>query len=571
MNETLGTLANAYLDNGTGSIMLYYDFSENQTGVTTGDSSTFSADFEMTDSVWSSSLISAGGVPEIFELWNGTSQVSSYTLSDGDSAQDIEDGLDPVNSYGLGIAEGASTIASASLPNTGTIQFARVYYFNGVDQDSFNEVEFAETPFYHGSILNTAPSSTVGSFDGTVVSTTGSASASAASAGLQTFFLSESSGVDLTYSNIKYGSFSGAGFLPQSGLDSEVTFLFSFTKVDTQDGVLFGSLRNEYFNNGDEEFPYGRGFNIGVNDRNKLFFQGIDSEVGEYVITANDIELANKNICSVKVSPYDVTFGYYNLSDDEFQEQNLRTDSKIQNIDWAEDFKIGCSPTYYKGNVVDPSFSGYIDQFLILSGSYNGSDLKSLSSGFVATGVPVSGVSFQDEVITGQDISLVYTSGITGYEAVLTGYESVTTASDLLEFVLVENTATGRLDGSRFVTGYTLGSDSYVEDTSFLIKEDLYATTGSDAFATLGLTDKSGISTFHTLSSSKIVGSTGTFPLYDVQPLTGLLSGAPTGYSKTTLSTFIDRTGSLIESLNFIDGVVEQYRHDYRYYLSERI
>ena len=462
MNNTLSTLANAYLDQGTGSIMLYYSMEDETTGV-----------------------VGSGG-------------------------------------------------------------------------------EFT------GVVMNVPPSSTVG-HTGLVIDATGATEAEAGSK-LETFFLNEKSGVDLSFSSIKFDAFANEGFMSPDDLETEISFLFSFEKTQRKNGVLFGNLNKETFDNGEVSFNYGKGFNIGINDRNKLFFQGIDSEIGEYVLVADNLELANKNICSATVSPFQVSFSLYNLADDDFQTSFLRTDSKIENIEYTGNFYIGKSDHYIREG---SSFSGYLDQFMIITGFHGASDLKSLASGFVATGSLVSGASYIDTVITGSEVTLVNPVGITGYQAVITGFQEVIVDSELIEFTLIQNEFTPLTlkDGDKFITGYTLPNNSgaFVEETAFLIPENNYTDTGNDAHATLGLTDGSNIVTDFTVQSSKIVKTTGTFPLYGVSGVTGFLVGEPTGYLKTFLTQDVLRTGSLIENLIFKEGYLEQYKHDYLHYLSTRI
>ncbi len=423
---------------------------------------------------------------------------------------------------------------------------------------------------FTGVVMNVSPSSTVG-HTGLVIGATGATEAEAGSR-LETFFLNEKSGVDLSFSSIKFDGFLDEGFMSPDDFETEICFLFSFEKINRKNGVLFGNLNKETFDNGEISFNYGKGFNIGINDRNKLFFQGIDSEVGEYVVVADDLELANKNICSATVSPFQVSFSLYNLADDDFETSSLRTDSKIENIEYTGNFYIGKSDHYIREG---DTFSGYLDQFMIITGVHNPSDLKAIASGFVATGSPVSGASYIDTVITGSEVNLVNPVGITGYQAVITGFQEVIVDSELIEFTLIQNEFTPLTlkDGDRFITGYTLPNNSgaFVEETSFLIPENNYTDTGDDAHATLGLTDGSNVVTDFTVQSSRIVKTTGTLPLYGVSGVTGFLVGEPTGYLKTFLSEEILKTGNLIENLIFREGYIEQYKHDYLHYLSTRI
>ena len=419
--------------------------------------------------------------------------------------------------------------------------------------------DFDDTGIINGSgaLLNTAPSSTVGAYTGVVENGT-----------IENFRLNEKSGGDFSSSHVKFGPF--AEDLVSSGdYNTELTFLFSCEKVHEDAGVLFGSLvRDEY----DDGSAFGRGFNIGLNSRNQIFFQGINEENGEFVLTANDIELANKNLCSVSVSPYNVTVARYQLSDDAYEEQSLFTNGQIQNTRQDEPYYLGAAQTFYREGL--HSLSGYIDQFMVISGFYTAPDLKSIMSGFVATGVSNSGVSFLDTVITGHEITLILRSGVTGYEPVLTGYKQSITDSEFVEFTLVEEPIPlSRNDGDRFFTGYSLPSSlgDYREETSFLIENNDYATTGDQAFDTRGLIDSGDFVTRYTISTVKVVQLTGTIPLYELQPRTGALLDQPTGYEKAYLTGQVSRTGTIVEALEFKDDVIQQYKPDYLYYMEKRI
>lgn len=452
-----------------------------------------------------------------------------------------------------------------SFLNNGTGDIMLYYDFKGE-----NTGAVGNGSNFTGTVKNVSPSSTVGSYDGLVLDATGSTTSSAVSS-LSSIFLNDSSGIDLRLSNIEFGSFSGSSFLDPSDFESEFVFMFSFEKLENTNGVLIGSLQKDEYDDGNISFVYGRGFNLGINNRNHLFFQGIDSNLGEYVLVADELELANKNICSARISPYEVSFSLYNLADDEFTQQNLRTDSKIQNINWGENFYLGGSPTYLRNG---RTFDGAIDELILISGAYGPTDLKSIASGFVATGIQSSGSSFQDEVITGYSIELIAPVGITGYTVSITGYSSIRTDSELVEFVLSGSESAFEInEGGRFFTGYSLPNNSgdYLEETSFLLKDNLYSTSGDGAHATLGLKNSGVILTEYSLVSTKIVSSQESFPIYGVVPVTGFLLDSPTGYSKTYLTKTITKTGSILENLSFIDDSAQSYKHDYLYYTSERI
>lgn len=570
MNDTLVTLANAYLNDGTGSIMLYYDFAETgSVGFETGIGADYSITLTTSTATFNNNQVDNSSL-EAINLYSGNSLIGTYTLdTPGATNQDIEDGLDPSNNYNISI----DTIQSGQnitirTDQTGVIS-GSITEFDGLNDVFFFGDIFEASTLYSGYIKNVSPSSTVGDHNAFFVDSDFTEGDKDTLTG--SIITNDLSGADLTLTSLKFNDFSGEGFLSPDDFDTNVTFLFSFEKIKNDHGIIFGCLNRFDYSGDASQFHYGKGFNIGINDRNKLFFQGIDSEIGEYVLVANELELANKNLCSAVVSPYSVRFSLYDLADDEFYEQSLRTDSKIQNNDWGNSLYIGRSNEYL---VTGSSFSGFMNEFMIVSGDYTSSDLKSLASGFVATGIINSGSSFTSEIVTGHEISLITPVGVTGYQLVPTGYQEVVSESSFIEFVLVENpTPFSRNDGERFLTGYTLpnNSGSYLEETSFLIPQSDYLPTGDDAFATLGLVDSGDVVTRYTVETTKIVEIVSGVALYEISPITGILLEEPTGYEKTNLTESISKTGSLAESLSFKSGYAEPYKLNYIYYLDQRI
>lgn len=420
---------------------------------------------------------------------------------------------------------------------------------------------FLETGIYQGYVKSVSPSFLPNQNSGIIESATGS-SEIVAKQGVDQFWLSDGSGVDLSFSKIRLGSFNN--FLPNSNLDSELTLLFSFGKTAKADGVLFGSLRRDQFDNNGITGVYGRGFNIGINGRNKLFFQGIDSSLGEYVLTANSLELASKNICSAQVSPYSVTFGYYNLGDDRVEYETVRSNVRIENPTTQEPYYIGYSPTYKSSQ----NFSGYLDEFLLFSGSIGVSDLKSIASGLICSGSVSTGSNSSSSYITGYTTSLIYPTGITGYNATITGYQQIKSTGEFFKFILSSGSSS-KTEGDRFLTGYYLSpNNGYLEQVGFLIDDDLYRPTGDYAHATLGLKAQSASVTGYTLAAQSVSFDTGYLPLYEITPLTGFLP-EPTGIGQVPLTTSVLDTGSY--SITPVLPSLESYKHDYLYYLDKRL
>jgi hypothetical protein len=387
------------------------------------------------------------------------------------------------------------------------------------------------------------------------------------------------SGGNLSYSKLTFDTFNN-GFLNNADDNWSASFLFSFTKTNSEDGVLFGCLNKDTFTFtsdaliddkqylAGETIDYGRGFNIGINDRNQLFLQAIDLEAGPYVIVADQIELANKNLCSVSLDPFTVTFNYYDLPSDKVYSQTKLTTDRTENILSNEKFYLGSSNFYYK----NPGFSGYIDKFAILSGDYNADQLKSIISGFVSRAVIDSGQQGFITNVTGYNYSGIQQIGVTGYTAVLTGYRPVYETGYFFEKVQsTQLNSTSIKEGYRFISGFTLSNNlGYDEEVGYLYKTDEYKTSGNMANATLGLIDRIDVITTGGKTVLRYaVNQTGSLPLYRINPLTGLLGTTGVSIQPLTSQSTID--GEVAYNFYLNSGLMQEYRHNYLYYLMERI
>jgi hypothetical protein len=387
------------------------------------------------------------------------------------------------------------------------------------------------------------------------------------------------SGVNLSYSKLTFDTFNN-GFLNNADQNWSASFLFSFTKTNSEDGVLFGCLNKDEFTFTSDTFisdqqylagekiDYGRGFNVGINDRNQLFLQAIDLEAGPYVIVADQIELANKNLCAVSLDPFTVTFSYYDLPSDRVYSQTKLTTDRTENILSNEKFYLGSSNFYYK----NPGFSGYIDKFAILSGDYNANQLKSIISGFVSTNAIDSGERGFITNVTGYGYTQIQQTGVTGYAAVLTGYRPVYTTGFFFE--RVQSIGVNSIpieEGYRFISGFILSNNlGYDEEVGYLYKTDEYKTSGNMAHATLGLIDHIDIITTGGKTVLRYaVNQTGSLPLYRIDALTGSIG--PTGVSVEPLTNQSSTDGDVDYNFYLNTGLMQEYRHNYLYYLMERI
>ena len=194
---------------------------------------------------------------------------------------------------------------------------------------------------------------------------------------------------------------------------------------------------------------------------------------------------------------------------------------------------------------------------------------KSIISGFVSYEILNTESTCFVTVVTGQEITTIQETGITGYQLVQTGSKPVFTTGYYYETIITTGFSTVQ-DGQRTITGFTLPNGlSYNEEIGLIYETDEYRSSGNMANATLGLVDQLLTSITGGVNLSYSVKQTGSIPLYGLSPLTGFIG--ITGATTAPLTTQVSIDGSTGYSFSFISGVMEEYRHNYLYYLSKRL
>jgi len=156
--------------------------------------------------------------------------------------------------------------------------------------------------------------------------------------------------------------------------------------------------------------------------------------------------------------------------------------------------------------------------------------------------------------------------------AVLTGYRPVYETGYFFEKVQSNQANSISIkEGYRFISGFTLSNNlGYDEEVGYLYKTDEYKTTGNMANATLGLIDRIDIVTTGGKTVLRYaVKQTGSLPLYRIDSLTGLIG--PTGVSIQPLTSQSTIDGEVAYNFYLNTGLMEEYRHNYLYYLMQRI
>ena len=161
-----------------------------------------------------------------------------------------------------------------------------VYY----DFSSGTGTSLAFTEDVDAVINNQNPSINTGAFSGIIINSR--AGSEAASKTYATGKFLSSNKARLSTSNIK---------VPTSTLNyNSLTAIFDFefdTAHPVTGGVLFGALEKTSQTINGEVITGAKGYNFGINDRGKLYYQGFDRH-GDFMHMASDIELSKRNLIS---------------------------------------------------------------------------------------------------------------------------------------------------------------------------------------------------------------------------------------------------------------------------------
>lgn len=207
------------------------------------------------------------------------------------------------------------------------------------------------------------------------------------------------------YSNPGSGTLTGQRIVVQNvqNLNSNNwSHLFIQEKPNQAGGVLFDS-----FISGGGVYS---GYLLGITDSNRLYYEAYDNN-GPFVIVSK-LTYGVKNCSAVVrndnlITFYTMDFGNDVLLSDQYpiQGQFMPPANKAVLFNTG----IGC-PRYVSGK----AYSGYIDEYVYIKDALTPANLKQLISGFV-----------NDYVITGASITVVSSTGISGYQMGLTGVTGV--------------------------------------------------------------------------------------------------------------------------------------------------
>ena len=359
----------------------------------------------------------------------------------------------------------------------------------------------------------------------------------------------------------------------------EASILFDFEFNDfVTDCVLFGSLNKTSETINSEVVSGARGYNFGINDRGKLFYQGFDKG-GDFIYTANSIELSRRNIVGFSL-------GNHNLSLTKIDVLNNTTESEDFSLDTdfianSSEFYLGGSNEYFRTSA-DGASGEYVTSnvnlksFALFSGFLPQSSMFTISSGLVGDYFDSSSSDISSRRITGYNQITTFKTGITGYDYENTSDISISTGRYMLSggFSYDSNTNTG--EGDRYFEFYAFnesGIKTFSKQEVGFLKGDSgyqYLPTGEGAFDTLGLQNVEG-AVGEYIEEQAISGAQKVLvKLFGSRIQTGVLEEVSGVVQQPLYEDIID--GEVFVSSGVKMGAEsELFKKDYIYYLGERL
>lgn len=372
----------------------------------------------------------------------------------------------------------------------------------------------------------------------------------------------------------KLNLISGNFQVPLDGLNtSNISALIDFELADgdIDDGIIMGC-----FVTGEEtidsfNIETSEGFNIGVTDRGHLFCQTFGPN-GDSIDVAHSIELSKRNLISVSATESFITlsvFDYFNSL-----VRSLEIPVNKNYISSTSVLNFGGSDTYFRStDSYDTTFSGSLNNLAIFSGYIEEEFLKELGEGMISNYVFNGGSTTTEQRLTGYANTIIYKTGITGYDYVSTGTLQIITGREEFTGRAVLSSSENKKEGERYYKYYTLNNGNaktfYKEELGQLHSNSgyIYYPTGEGAYDTLGLNDISeSIETY--TETTGITQDEITINLFGKTPLTGTLSEV-SGVVQTTLTESYPVSTPASSGITFSEDS-EDFKKNFIYYMGGR-
>ena len=434
------------------------------------------------------------------------------------------------------------------------------------------EEEGDDADIYLNAVANQEPAFDTGVFSGIICDATNTLfEGAAASREFATGVFLSGNHADLRKSNLKVAT----PTLDYSNLSA--IFDMQFTGV-VEDGILFGSLEKTSTTLNDEVVTGAKGFNFGVNDRGKLFYQGF-SKKGDFIHTASSIELSQRNAVSFAIGDNTAEISRFDYLTQTRQSESFVVDTNF--IANNEEFYLGGSENYFREGADGPSgefktFTGQLNRFALFSGYIPPSALMLVGSGMLGDYFENPAATTQKDIVTGYTQTQVYKTGITGWEYGVTGTLEISTGREMLTGSIKAGDLTGIDEGDRYFGYYTLNNGDvktvYKEEVGFLQTGSgyFYLPTGNGAFDTLGLRPVTGEITPYTMTEGIKTGGSVVVNLYESTPQTGVLEEISGIVQKPETQTVEEITGPPSSGVT-MNGDSQLFKKDFLFFLEERI
>ena len=437
-----------------------------------------------------------------------------------------------------------------------------VYY----DFSSGTGTSLAFTSDVDSVINNQDPSINTGVFSGVIINSRAASEADSKTYATGTFL--DENKAKLSASNIKVAT----STLQYNSLTAIFDFEFD-TSFPVTGGILFGSLDKTSQTINDEVVTGAKGYNFGITDRGNLFYQGFDRG-GDFIHIASDIELAKRNIISFSVDSDNLQISRIDYLNDSIQNQNFTIDTAF--IANSDQFYLGGSNTFYQTTDGDStSLSGFLNEFALISGYISSEVVKTIGSGMIGEYFFNSGASTTREEVTGYSETIIYRTGITGYDFNVTGTLTISTGRDMQTGSSAESSSQAVEEGDKYYKYYTLNNGDvktfYKEEIGYLDPSSgyTYVPTGSGAFATLGLSNVGANIATHVETEGVDSAGTVTMNLYESVVMTGILNEI-SGVTQTALTKTVDVPAIPVSGIT-LSGDSEGLKKNYIYYLGQRL
>lgn len=357
---------------------------------------------------------------------------------------------------------------------------------------------------------------------------------------------------------------------------NSLTAIFDFefdTAHPVTGGFLFGALEKTSQTINGEVITGAKGYNFGITDRGKLYYQGFDHH-GDFMHVASDIELSKRNLISFSLDSNNLEIARIDYLNEKIHSRNYTIDTAF--IANPDEFYIGGTETSYKSSLGNfPTISGYLNEFALVSGYISTDIVKSIGSGMIGEYFFSSGAATTKDQVTGYSETIIYKTGITGYDFNQTGLLTIATGRDMQTGSFASDSTSSVDEGDKYFKFYTLDNGDaktfYKEEIGYLNPASgfNYAPTGSGAFATLGLNDVTQVINTYTETTGIEDGGHVTIRLYESIAQTGTLNEI-SGITTTALTETINVPAIPVSGIT-LSGNSEDLKKDYIYYMGQRL